>query len=174
MQADARRAPERASRGVPPVRRQPTSKVTVVAFLLALIGLALSLYLTVEHYGSSALLACPESATINCVKVTSSQWSVIAGVPVAVLGLIYYVVMVALTAPPAWRIGALRPVRLVGAVAGVVMVIYLVYVELFDVNAICLWCTGVHIATVALFGTVLWTSGAGPVDDRGSRRAPRR
>jgi uncharacterized iron-regulated membrane protein len=34
---------------------------------------------------------------------------------------------------------ALRLVRLAGAAAGVLMVIYLVYIELFQVNAICLW-----------------------------------
>jgi len=43
--------------------------------VLCLVGLAVSAYLTVEHYSSSTTLACPESATINCVKVTTSSYS---------------------------------------------------------------------------------------------------
>jgi len=34
--------------------------------------------------------------------------------------------------------------------------VYLVYIELFRVDAICLWCTGVHVCTVLMFGAVLW------------------
>jgi uncharacterized membrane protein len=60
---------------------------------VALAGLAISAYLTVEHYTASTLLACPESATINCQKVTTSQWSHIGPVPVAVLGLGYFLAM---------------------------------------------------------------------------------
>jgi uncharacterized membrane protein len=29
-------------------------------------------------------------------------------------------------------------------------------VELFKVNAICLWCTAVHAVTIVLLGAVLW------------------
>jgi uncharacterized membrane protein len=132
----------------------------LVALGLAVLGLALSAYLTAEHYTSSALLACPESATINCAKVTTSRWSVIAGVPVAVLGLAYFVGMTALTVPPAWKIPALRGLRLAGAAVGVLMVVYLVYIELFRVDAICLWCTGVHACTIALFAVILWAHSA--------------
>lgn len=135
-------------------RRLSIAELT--ALLLALTGLALSAYLTAEHYTSASLLACPESATINCAKVTTSPWSRIAGIPVAVLGLAYFVGMTVLTLPALWRRPVLRPLRLIAATAGVAMVIYLIYVELFKVNAICLWCTGVHICTVALFATVLW------------------
>ena len=41
------------------------------------------------------------------------------------------------------------------ATAGAVTVVYLVYVELFRVDAICLWCTGVHLTAVTLFGVIL-------------------
>ena len=58
--------------------------------------------------------------------------------------------------PAAWHHKALNPVRLAGVVAGVGMVVYLIWVELFRVDAICLWCTAVHVCTVVLFTTVLW------------------
>lgn len=145
------------------VAAQPrVSSAWVTALVAAVLGTALSVYLTIEHYTHSTSFACPETAAINCLKVTTSRWSVIAGVPVAVLGLAYFVVMTALVAVPS-RAAVLRVLRLVGAAAGVLMVFYLVYVELFRVDSVCLWCTGVHVLTLILFGAVLWRDGvAGP------------
>lgn len=124
--------------------------------VVALAGLGVSIYLTIEHYTTSLTLACPESGTINCAKVTKSEWADIAGIPVAVLGLVYFVAMTALMLPSAWRVAALHRVRIAAASTGVAMVIYLIWVELFRVNAICLWCTVVHICTITLFALVLW------------------
>lgn len=141
-------------------------------FVVALVGLVLSAYLTLEHYTSPAVLACPEGTTINCAKVTSSPWSEILGIPVAVLGLGYFVVMTALVTPAAWRRPRLDVVRISGAALGVVMVLYLVWVELFRVNALCLWCTGVHLTTLVLLGTVLWrTTGERQSAEQPSGRA---
>lgn len=93
--------------------------------------------------------------TVNCLKVTTSQWSVIAGVPVAVAGLAFFLAMTLLCAPTRWaRDTAL--LRLIGVVAGMVMVLWLVYVEIFKVDAICLWCTGFHVVTLLLLVTILW------------------
>jgi uncharacterized membrane protein len=124
--------------------------------VIALVGVVVSAYLTVEHYTSPALLACPEGATINCAKVTSSVWSSFLGLPVALLGLLFFVVMAVLVSPAGWRRRALDPVRVVGAVAGVLMALYLVWVELFRVDALCLWCTAAHLCAVGLLGGVLW------------------
>jgi uncharacterized membrane protein len=128
----------------------------VTAFAFALLGLAVSVYLTIEHFTSSVTLACPETTTINCAKVTTSAWSHIGGIPVAVLGLAYFIVMTAVTSPPALRACRLDRLRVAAAAAGVAMVLYLLWVELFRVDAICLWCTAVHICTVAMFAAVLW------------------
>lgn len=133
---------------------------------LSVVGLLASAYLTVEHYTAGATLACPETATFNCAKVTSSSYSQVLGVPVAVLGLVFFVVMTALCSPAAWR-SAGTPGRWValarsaGAVAGVVSVVYLVWAELFGVGSLCLWCTGVHVVTIALFAVVLLGSALG-------------
>ncbi|WP_375501136.1 vitamin K epoxide reductase family protein [uncultured Jatrophihabitans sp.] len=122
----------------------------------AVLGLVASGYLTVEHFSSSTTFACPENATVNCQKVTTSSYSHLLGVPVALGGALYFVVMVALVSPPAWRVPMLNRVRLVAAVLGVVAVLYLVWAELFRIDAICLWCTVVHVCTVWLFAAVLW------------------
>ena len=44
--------------------------------------------------------------------------------------------------------------RLAAVSAGAVFVLYLVWAELFRIDAICLWCTVVHVVTVLLFGIV--------------------
>jgi uncharacterized membrane protein len=135
-----------------------SARVGFGSLVFALAGLAISAYLTVEHYSTSALLACPESATINCQKVTTSAWSHVGPVPVAVLGLAYFAVMTALCTPVAWRSRALDVVRVAAAGVGVLSAIYLVWAELFRVDAICLWCTAVHVCTLALLAAVLWTT----------------
>lgn len=120
----------------------------------AISALGVSTYLTIEHYDHGSTLACPESAAINCLKVTTSKWSVVAGVPVAVAGLAYFVVMTLLLLATLRR-PALEPLTLAGAVVGVLGALYLVGVELFAVDAICLWCTAVHVLTLVMFGATL-------------------
>ena len=136
----------------------PGRSAGVASFVITLIGLAASVYLTFEHFTSSTTFACPESSTINCQKVTTSQWSHIAGIPVAVLGLVFFVAMAVLCVPPLWRIRALDVLRVAGAIVGVLSALYLVWIELFKVDAICLWCTAVHVCTLVLLGLVLWTT----------------
>lgn len=145
----------------PATRRSLTLPVGTTAFLLSLVGLAVSIYLTVEHYTASTALACPENSVINCAKVTSSSYSKVAGVPVALLGAIFFLGMAVLCLPQAWRLRRLDMVRIAGAVAGVVGALWFVWVELFRVDAICLWCTVVHISALALLGAVLWTTTGG-------------
>jgi uncharacterized membrane protein len=124
---------------------------------LSLLAVGLSGYLTVTHYTDPTALACPDTGIVNCTAVTTSSWSEMLGVPVALLGLLWAVAIAALNTPWAWRSQArwLDAGRLALSAAGAVMVVYLVYIELFRVDAICLWCTAVHVTTVALFGVTL-------------------
>ena len=73
------------------------------------------------------------------------------------LGLVFFVVLLPACLPAAWRSRrpALRWGRLAFAVIGVGFVAYLVYTELFTLDAICLWCTAVHVITLALFAVIL-------------------
>lgn len=130
--------------------------IPVAALAAALTGLGVSIYLTIAHYSTTAILACPENATVNCEKVTTSAQSEILGIPVAVLGLAFYVVMPLLNLPAAWRSGNpwIHRLRLLAAAGGVAFVAWLVYAELFVIDAICLWCTSVHVLTLLMFGLV--------------------
>jgi uncharacterized membrane protein len=129
-------------------------------------GLAVAGYLTVEHYTASTTLACPETGVVNCQKVTTSAQSAVFGIPVVLLGLLFFAAMVPASLPAAWRSGnaLLRRGRIGFTLVGVGFVGYLVYTELFTLNAICLWCTAVHVLTVALFAVVAFgTAAADPV-----------
>lgn len=88
--------------------------------------------------------------------MTTSKWSEIGSVPLALLGAIYFTAMAGLCLPGAWRRPALDRVRVIGAAGGVATALYLVWVELFRVEAICLWCTVVHVVSLALLVAVLW------------------
>ena len=77
----------------------------------------------------------------------------------AVLGLSFFAAMVVVNVPPLWRsrYAWVAWLRLGMASVGMVSVIYLVSAEVFSIKAVCLWCTGVHILSVALFVLVLAT-----------------
>ncbi len=124
---------------------------------LSLAGVAIASYLTVTHYTDPAALACPDTGVVNCTLVTTSPESVVLGVPLAVLGLVWAVAMAALCTPWAWHARAawVDRARLIGSGAGAAMVVYLVYTELFRIGAICLWCTAMHVTAVSLFAVVL-------------------
>lgn len=133
----------------------------LTTFILSLVGLGLSIYLTYTHYSDTAPAGCPANATFNCVKVTTSPESMIFGIfPVAVLGLAFYVFMTAINSPWAWRLDLdiVRWARLAGVITGIAFVLYLVYVELLKVDAICEYCTGVHIITFLLFGLIMFST----------------
>ena len=87
--------------------------------------------------------------------------------PVAVLGLVFFAVMLVLQLPPCGGAPS-RPCgsgRLAWAVVGLGTVLYLLYAELFSIDAICLWCTAVHVLTLVLFGTTVYATSAYPVSE---------
>ena len=79
----------------PPVARRVPAWVPVASLGLSLVAVAIASYLTVTHYTDPAALACPDTGIVNCTLVTTSSWSVLFGVPLAVLGLVWAVVMTA-------------------------------------------------------------------------------
>jgi uncharacterized membrane protein len=128
----------------------------LVTFALALAGLGVSIYLTIAHFTESTLLGCSETGgLVNCTKVTTSPQSYVFGIPVAVLGLAFYLAAVALMSPWAWRSRRYRReiylIRLASLVVGIGFVLYLLYAELFIIGSICLYCTSVHAITFLLF-----------------------
>jgi uncharacterized membrane protein len=138
----------------PRLRWQP-----VATLVLSIVGLGIATYLTITHFDKVALV-CSDNGAINCAKVTTSPQSEIVGIPVAMLGLAFFIPMIALCLPVAWRSTDRRIhlARLLLAVTGVGMIIYLIIAELFIIKAICLWCSGVHLITFILFVIIVTAS----------------
>jgi uncharacterized membrane protein len=165
----AQRARQRKGAAIAARPAEPGIKIAplwfqLVTWALAISGLGVSTYLTITHYDSSVPLACSDTGTINCALVTHSAESMVFGVfPVAVLGLAFYVFMAAATSPWAWRLKfpALTWIRIASVVVGIGFVLYLVYTELFTLDAICLWCTSVHVLTFVLFVLIVGGAAAG-------------
>jgi uncharacterized membrane protein len=129
----------------------------MIMALIALIGVFVSLYLTLYKLGYIGSLVC---GTGSCEYVQLSKWGNFLGLPVAAWGVGYYgAVFVLALASTQERFEDSR--RLTGALAlltawGVVFTIWLTYLELFVIHAICRWCVGSGIMTLLLFGLAMW------------------
>lgn len=144
----------------PPVRtadRQVPGWLPTTAMVLSIAGLAASAYLTFEHYTEGKTFACPEGAVVNCAVVTTSAWSTFLGIPVALLGLVFFIPLIVLSLrrffvadTRTWDL-----VRVLWTLVGLGFALYLVWAELFHIKAICLWCTIVHVITFVLLVVLL-------------------
>lgn len=114
--------------------------------VLSLVGVADSTYLTIDSFAKISPL-CPTIGVINCEKVTQSPYSHPFGIPVALLGLLWFVAMLGLSVwRPSFAVYLMLPLWL----AGIIMVGYLVCVEAFLLHAICLYCTLAHVCTALM------------------------
>lgn len=133
----------------------------ITALVLSILGLADSAYLTYEHFTGNHSLVCSSNSVVNCEKVTEGSWSYIhlhfVQIPVALLGLVFFVAMLALNLPAMWRstLEWIAWVRLAAVGIGMLSVLLLLYRELYEAKAICLYCTGVHLVTFVLFIVVV-------------------
>jgi len=135
--------------------------VQAVCLSLSVGGVVVASYLAVAHYTSPSLLVCSDRGVVDCAQVTSSPQSTIAGVPVAVLGVVFFLAMSFLSLPAAWRSQSswIKGARLGLVWVGMCLVLWLVYAELFLIHAICLYCSLVHVITFALFVLILFNNG---------------
>ena len=106
-----------------------------VTLVLALIGTGIAGYLTWVHYGHLKIVCL--SGGGGCEKVQSSSYAELAGVPVAVLGLVGYLLILASLALPEGD-GAVAAAFL--SLVGFGFSLYLTWAELFRIHAICQWC----------------------------------
>lgn len=116
--------------------------------LAAVAGLGTSAYLTLTHY-QAAPLACPSGGVVDCALVTQSRYGVVPGtaVPISVPGLVFFALALVLAV---WGARArerqLAVLALLAAwcAGGLLVVLYLVYVEIALLRRICEWCTATH------------------------------
>ena len=127
--------------------------------VLSILGIAVAAYLTVVHYRAD-LLVC--GAGGGCHTVQSSSYAVVAGIPIAILGLGMYISLLLLTCVRFKRAEWIAPATYAAfaiALAGVAYAIYLTYVELFVIDAICQWCVSSAVITTLICiveGVAVW------------------
>ena len=111
---------------------------------LSLVGAGIAAYLVFVRY-TGGTLAC---TTGGCETVQSSEYAEVLGVPVAVIGLAGYLLILASALVPG-EVGAAAGAAL--ALAGISFSVYLVYVQVALIDAICQWCIASDAVMAPLF-----------------------
>ena len=137
-------------------RDTPQSTVLLWApVALGALGILVSGYLTLKRL-SGGSLACTRWA--QCDVVNSSPYATIGGVPVAFIGLAGYLVLFGLAAVAVLAQEVRRRQALwasfILSVGGLLFSIYLTYLELYVIEALCSWCvaSAIIILLLALVG----------------------
>lgn len=129
----------------------------MAAAVLALLGLLLSAYLTLYKLGFTAPLVCGEGG--SCERVQLGPWGDFLGLPVAAYGVAGYLsllVAALVGLQPRW-LSHSGPTRWLVALSalGVLFTIYLKYLELFVIHAVCRWCVVSAILITAILAVSL-------------------
>lgn len=106
----------------------------LAAALVAVAGVGVAGYLTWAHYTGTAVICATGG---GCETVQKSEYATVAGIPVAVLGLVGYSIILLLIAwdAPTARLGAATV-----AFVGLLFSGYLLIVQIFVIDALCTWC----------------------------------
>jgi uncharacterized membrane protein len=132
------------------VRSDTDRRLRIAILVITVIGIGIATYLTYVHY-AGIKVACLSSG--GCETVQASRWSRLDGIPVAVLGLVGYVLIFASLAVRG-DIGRIGGFGL--ALVGFLFSMYLTYREVFSIHAICQWCVGSAILMTALLILTGW------------------
>jgi dihydroorotate dehydrogenase subfamily 2 len=125
-------------------------KIYLVVFgILILLGFADSVFLTYEHYALTSI-GCPVSPWINCLAVTSSKYSEIFGIPLALLGSFYYLFLSYFLLRS--RDKMFKHFFLITSSFGVLFSMYLIYIQAFAIGLFCLYCLLSAFISFLIFG----------------------
>ncbi len=126
--------------------------------LLALLGFADATYLTVEHFRG---VIPPCSVTEGCATVLTSQYSVVLGMPVSLLGSLYYLTIAVgaflylESKHGSGKISRYHSMILKGTylmtALGFLMSLWFVYLQLVILKSICIYCMGSATTSILLF-----------------------
>ncbi len=150
--------------------RPSANRAAAVILVLAFLGFLDATFLTASHYLRFPL---PCSVINGCEVVTTSAYATVLGVPIALLGAVYYLAMfvLAVATLERKRPRLLRPVFALSAL-GLAVSLVLVFIQLVVIGSICPYCMASAITTTAVFATAFWaapdflgTPSAHPEDD---------
>jgi uncharacterized membrane protein len=110
-------------------------RLRLAVAVLALAGVAIAGYLTWARFAHESV-ACPIGGG-GCETVQESRYAELAGIPVALLGLLLYVTVLGLVT---WDAPAARQAVAAFGLAGTAFAAYLLVVQLAVIDAVCAWC----------------------------------
>ena len=113
--------------------------------VLAVLGVGVAGYLVYVHYADIDPVC---NIAHGCHKVQTSEYAKLAGIPVALLGLLGYVTLLGALLAPQGEMA--RMVAALVALVGFGFSMYLTYRELFTIDAICQWCVASAILMTGL------------------------
>ena len=114
-------------------------RILLAISLLALGGVLISSVSLYHHYGTSQSSFCDFGESFNCDIVNRSIYSVVFGIPVALIGIIGYLGLLGLAT--VYRAKAQTPaLLLITSLAGLGFALYLTYIEAFVLAVWCILC----------------------------------
>lgn len=126
------------------------------AAMLSLTGLFVSAYLYLYKIGKIGDLACGSG---GCETVQLSRWSRFAGIEVALIGVLGYgcILLLSVASLQPKLAGRRWPNTLLAVLSGIAVLftLYLTYLELFVIHAVCRWCVASGFIILAIFIAVL-------------------
>ena len=127
--------------GSDPILKNLTRAVALISFAGIIVS-SVSLY---HHFGTSKTSFCTFGESFNCDLVNRSSYSTVLGVPVALVGFVGYLLILALAT--VYRQKAETPAMLlITTGGGLAFALYLTYIEKFVLQAWCVLC----LASLAL------------------------
>lgn len=123
----------------------------ILILILAFCGLADSAYLT-QHVESGTPLICNIQSLSGCNVVADSQYSRVFGIPLAAVGLFFYV-LVFIAAALEWLLvnRALRRLLQALAIIGLLFSLYSTVLQVFFIHAYCIYCLASAVITLFMF-----------------------
>ena len=124
----------------------------MIVAALSLAGIFVALYLLLYKLGLIGALSCSVG---SCETVNSSRWATFLGLPVAGWGVAWYVGMFVLalvsTGEKFAQSSLISLILVLVAATGLVFSLYLTYIGLFRIHAICQWCVVSAILVTIIF-----------------------
>lgn len=118
-------------------------------FIAALIGFADAAFLAIEHYRG---VVPPCTIISGCEKVTTSVYSEVFGVPLALFGAVYYfALLVLIIAYFDLKKTIILKIAALATTIGLLASLYFIYLQLIVIKAICLYCMISAAASAMLF-----------------------
>lgn len=127
--------------------RKASFLMPVIA-VLAAVGIAISAFSLYHHLGHDKSSFCDFGQSFNCDLVNRSEYSVVAGVPVALIGILGYLLLFAFATIYRQKAGT-AILLLISSAAGLAFALYLTYVEAYRIHAWCILCLS-SLAVIAL------------------------